>query len=109
MTRLNANACTTTRGQTSKRLMMHSLSEVEAERRVDDREGSQRAYLTLRIQILTLSGARFFRYRKDRGNGFQPPFDSSENWYVEYSICTYAPVKFLKEKFLVFKVDLFQA
>ena len=44
---------------------------------------------------LILSGPRFFRYRKDRGGGgFHPPFDSSENWWVEYSICTYATIKF---------------
>ena len=23
-----------------------------------------------------------------------PPFDSSENWWVEYSICTYTTIKF---------------
>ena len=44
---------------------------------------------------LTLSGPRFFRYRKDPGGGgiqTPPPFDSSENWQVEYS--TYATIKF---------------
>ena len=46
---------------------------------------------------LTLSGPRLFRYRKDRrggGGGFHPSFDSSENWYVEYSVCTYTTITF---------------
>ena len=38
------------------------------------------------------------------GGGFHPyPFDSSEIWYVEYSICTYATIKFFLNKFLVLK------
>ena len=55
--------------------------------------------------MLTLSGPRFFRYRKDRGGGvFHPPFDSSKNWWVEYSICTYATIKFFWNFFSVLKV-----
>ena len=36
---------------------------------------------------LTLSGPRFFWYRKDRAGGGMDstPFDFSENWYVEYA------------------------
>ena len=64
--------------------------------------------------FLTLSGPRFFRYRKDRGGrgGFQPPFDSSENWQVEYCICTYATKKISVLRVLglkkASKFDLFQ-
>ena len=56
--------------------------------------------------LLTLSGPRFFRYRKDReGGGFHPPpFDSSEYWYVEYSICTHATIKFFWKKFQFLRV-----
>ena len=39
--------------------------------------------------LLTLSWPRFFRYHKD----------SSENWYIEYSICTYATINFFEKKF----------
>ena len=56
---------------------------------------------------LTLPGPRFFRYRKARGGGgcwiLPPSLDSSENWYVEYSICTYAPLNFV-ENFFSFEV-----
>mgnify|MGYP007015537702 CR=1 FL=1 len=49
---------------------------------------------SVKIGSLTLSGPRFFRYRKARGGGgwFQPPFEASENWHVEYSICKYATI-----------------
>ena len=36
--------------------------------------------LATNVFCLTISGPRFFRYRKDReGGGFHPPFDFSEN------------------------------
>ena len=45
--------------------------------------------------FLTLSGP-FFGTARTGGGGVDstlpPPFDSSENWYVEYSICTYATI-----------------
>ena len=51
--------------------------------------------IIIRIRLfLTPSVPRFFRYRKYQGGGIQPPpFDSSENWYVEYFICTTATIK----------------
>ena len=50
--------------------------------------------------LLTLSGPRFFRYLKDGGGGgeFHLPFDSSESWYVEYSLCIYATIEFFWKK-----------
>ena len=36
------------------------------------------------------------------GGGFHPPFGNSENWYVEYSICTYATIRFFRRKKIQF-------
>ena len=52
--------------------------------------------------FLTLKGS--FSVPQGLGEGgmdstLPPPFDSSENWYVEYSICTYATIKFVRKIF----------
>ena len=57
---------------------------------------------TLPCHINPLRTTLFFGTARNggMGGGFHPPpFDSSESWYVEYSICTYATIKFFWKNF----------
>ena len=46
------------------------------------------------INSLTLLGPHFFCYCTDGGGGGDSPFNSTENWQVDYSICTYTSTLF---------------